>query len=46
VLLLSSVFFLIVLLAFVIYDTRAYHDDIEAYRSAHPRAPAAAPATE
>jgi cytochrome c oxidase subunit 4 len=46
VLLLSSVFFLIVLLAFVIYDTSAYHDDIESYRRDHPRTPVAAPATE
>lgn len=44
VLLLSSVFFLIVLLAFVIYDSSVYQRDIDRYRRDHPSTPAAAPA--
>jgi cytochrome c oxidase subunit 4 len=42
VLLLTSVFFLIVLLVFVIYDSRAYHGDVERWDREHPREAATA----
>ena len=44
VLLLASVFFLIVLVSFVVFDTRAYRHDVESYQRAPPQAPATPPA--